>query len=79
MTLDELIQACEKFKDRSYSIDDLYRRLSWVAVPNQFREVLLKAEQDLELIQFTELEDNWYEEGMKVVRNLLEDVGYTSL
>ncbi|MDN4066263.1 hypothetical protein QYF50_00040 [Paenibacillus vini] len=77
--MDELIQACEKFKDRSYSIDDLYRRLSWVAVPNQFREVLLKAEQDLELIQFTELEDNWYEEGMKVVRNLLEDVGYTSL
>ena len=77
--MEELIQACEKFKNRSYSIEDLYRRLSWVAVPNQFKEIVSKAEQDLEIIRFTELEDNWYEEGMKVVSNLLEEVGYSSL
>ena len=76
--MDELIQACEKFKNGSYSIEDLYRRLSWVAVPSQFREIVSKAEQDLELIRFTELEDNWYEEGMKVVSDLLEEVGYSS-
>lgn len=77
--MDELIEACQKFKNGLYSIEDLYRRLSWVAVPNQFTEIVSKAEQELELILFTELKENWYRDGIDVINNLLKEMGYTNL
>ncbi len=76
ISMDELIEACQKFKDGSYSIEDLYRRLSWVAVPNQIIEIVSAAERELELIRFTELEEVWHDKGIRVIDDLLKEIGY---
>lgn len=74
--MNELIEACQKFKDGSYSIEELYRRLSWIAVPSHISEILLKTEQELELIHFTEMEENWKTKGGEVVDKLFQEIGY---
>ncbi|MCX7572395.1 hypothetical protein OS242_21020 [Tumebacillus sp. DT12] len=73
--MDELIEVCRKFQDGLCTIEDLYRRLSWIAVPDQFSEVVSKAEKDLEIIQFTEVEEKWHCEGMRVLEQLLKELG----
>jgi len=74
--LEELIDACLRFKNGRYSIEDLYRRLSWIGVPNEYVKLVSDAERHLELIRFTELEENWQSLSNKVVDHILESIGY---
>ncbi|MFC5649549.1 hypothetical protein ACFPYJ_10465 [Paenibacillus solisilvae] len=77
--MNELIEVCQKFKDGTCSIDELYRRLSWIAVPNQFSEVVSRTEKELEFIHFTELEENWGGKALEVINKLFKEIGYNEL
>ncbi|MFB5763636.1 hypothetical protein [Paenibacillus medicaginis] len=70
--MEELMSACQKFLDGSYKIEDFTRFLSWVGVPSEFIEIVNETEQNLERIMVTEFEENWYQEGSKVVLELLK-------
>jgi len=69
--LDELIDILKKFKDGECTLEDFYRRLSWIAVPNEYVDLIENTEKELEMIRFTRLEEKWYEEATIIIDNLL--------
>ena len=72
--MEELLDICEKFKDGKCSLEELYRRLSWIAVPDEYMELVAEAEKKLELVQFTCLEDSWYKEASAIIDSLLKGI-----
>ncbi len=72
--MEELKLACQKFIDGTYSIEDLYRFLSWVAVPSSIDTLVSETALELERIRFTQFEENWHEEGVKIIMELLKEV-----
>ena len=72
--MEELLNACKKFKEGKCSLEELYRRLSWIAVPDEYIELVAEAERNLELVQFTCLEDSWYNEASAIIDSLLKDI-----
>lgn len=71
-SLFELKLACRKFKQDIYSIGDLGRSLSWIAVPNEFTQIVKDAENQLEMIRFCTSDYKQQEEADKVVNLLLQ-------
>lgn len=70
----ELKLACRKFKEGIYSIADLGRSLAWIAVPNEFGQLVKDAENQLESIRFCTSDYKQQEEAYEVVTRLLEQL-----
>ncbi len=71
---EKLKDACQKFIEKKYSIEDLSRTLSWLGVPLQIQEKVTAAEQKLEEIRFLVSDNEQYEMTLDVVRDILSKV-----
>ena len=70
-TVEELKVACEKFLNKKYSVEDLLRTFAWISVPSEIQELVNAAENRLEYIRFCVSDDQQYEEGSKIVKEIL--------
>lgn len=71
----ELIeQACNKFKNGEYSIEDLSRFLASVAVSKDLYSILLDAENRLEEIRFLVSDNEQYNSVLVFIDKLLKDL-----
>lgn len=72
--MEELFKVCKKYKEGKCTLEELYRRLSWIGVPDRYIELVAETERKLEMIQFTRLESKWYEEAVEVIDSLLSQI-----
>jgi hypothetical protein len=72
--MEELKVACEKFLNKKYTVEDLSRTFAWISVPTEIQELVADAENRLEHIRFCVSDDQQYEEGSKIVKEILVKV-----
>jgi len=72
--MEKLKTACEKFLNKKYNIEDLSRTFAWISVPPEIQELVSDAENRLEYIRFCVSDDQQYEEGLKIVKEILTKV-----
>ncbi len=70
----ELKMACQKFIDKKYSAENLSQTLANIALSDEIQSVVLEAEYNLEKIRFCVSDDKQYDEGLKVVHEILSKV-----
>ncbi|QOR35921.1 hypothetical protein IMX26_03630 [Clostridium sp. 'deep sea'] len=72
--MEELKIACTKFLNKQYGVEELSRTFAWIAVPTEIQELVSDAESRLERIRFCISDDKQYEEGLKIVEEILAKV-----
>lgn len=69
-SLEMIIQFCEEYKQRKYSIDKLIYQLSNVVCPDEMRSSIETIEGRLDEIRFMVSSENEYGEVLKVINEL---------
>ncbi|MDQ2088195.1 hypothetical protein RBH29_17365 [Herbivorax sp. ANBcel31] len=69
--MEELRLACEKFINKEYTVEDLSRVFSWIAVPEELQDIVSEAENKLEYVRFCVSDNEQYDEGLKIVKSIL--------
>lgn len=72
--MDELKLACQKFINKEYTVEDLSRTFSWIAVPEELQDLVSEAENKLEYIRFCVSDDEQYSEALKIVNDILTKI-----
>ncbi len=70
--MNELEQICQKFINREYSVDDLSRRISVIAVPDIMLSKIKETENKLEYIRFCVPDNEQYDQCVKIINKLLD-------
>ena len=69
-SLEMIIQFCEEYKQKKYSIDKLIYQLSNVVCPDEMRSSIETIEGRLDEIRFMVSSENEYGEVLKVINEL---------
>ena len=72
--MEELIIGCKKFLIKEYSVEEFSRFLSKVAVPIEIIKIVTEIENKIEYIRFMVSESQRYNECVKAVNQLLEEI-----
>lgn len=70
----DLQHICERFVKKEIDIEELSQRLAYVAVPYEWSNFVQKAENQIEQIRFCVDHCDQYEEGMKVVEEIIHRI-----